>query len=319
MTTSNSKSMQTKNSQPKKPLVPALKLQIDSEVTRSIRQHARTFMQTEVCGVLIGDERNGILEIEASIQASSAAQAGTHVTFTQDAWQEIYKVKDESYPDHRIVGWYHSHPGFGVFLSEHDTFIHRNFFTSPNQVAWVYDPHTDEEGCFGWFDGEIHRIPSISIVDLRGDGEERTPHAGSYTGTEESDTQEEFTSVPGPRRPPPYAPQKQTFAPLMNIAGYVSVAVLGFALSYFFFPSVIGIAVNPYTMDPLLVNGRPIAVEPRQSFQSLNPLLLPPKPDAPATAPAAQPLPPATPSTTPSAPPQTQPSAKPDSKPGAHQ
>ena len=49
------------------------------------------------------------------------------------------------------------------------------FFSSPDQVAWVYDPHTDEEGCFGWIDGDIHRISTFSIVDNNGDGVERTP------------------------------------------------------------------------------------------------------------------------------------------------
>jgi proteasome lid subunit RPN8/RPN11 len=99
------------------------KVEIDSEVSRRIRQHARAHSKTEVCGVLIGEDANGIIEIRASIEALNAAQAGTHVTFTQDAWEAIYRVKDELYPEDRIVGWYHSHPGFGVFLSEHDMFI----------------------------------------------------------------------------------------------------------------------------------------------------------------------------------------------------
>ena len=136
-----------------------LRFEIDSEVTRCIRQHAHSNMTTEVCGVLIGGQRNGVVSIHASIQALNASQAGTHVTFTQDAWEAIYRIKDESFPEERIVGWYHSHPGFGVFLSEHDMFIHRNFFSSADQVAWVYDPHTDEEGCFGWIErrGAPHR------------------------------------------------------------------------------------------------------------------------------------------------------------------
>ena len=66
------------------------------------------------------------------------------------------------------MGWYHSHPGFGVFLSDHDTFIHKNFFSSPGQVAWVFDPHSDEEGCFGWVGGRIERLTRIGVVDRRG-------------------------------------------------------------------------------------------------------------------------------------------------------
>ena len=145
-------------------------IRIDSEVTRRVRQHARAHMQTEVCGVLVGKMCEGIIEIEAPIEAFTAAQAGAHVTFTQAAWETIYRVKDKNYPEDRIVGWYHSHPGFGVFLSDHDTFIHRNFFSSPDQIAWVYDPHSDEEGCFGWVDGSIHRIANISVADNSGDG-----------------------------------------------------------------------------------------------------------------------------------------------------
>ena len=126
------------------------RIEIDSEVTQNIRQHARAHSKTEVCGVLIGEFEDGAIDIRASIEGVNPAQAGTHVTFTQDAWEAIYRVKDERYPNERIVGWYHSHPGFGVFLSDHDLFIQQNFFSSPGQVAWVYDPHTDEEGCFGW-------------------------------------------------------------------------------------------------------------------------------------------------------------------------
>jgi proteasome lid subunit RPN8/RPN11 len=148
-------------------------IRIDSEVTRRVRRHARAHMQTEVCGVLVGKMCDGIIEIEAPIEAFTAAQAGAHVTFTQAAWETIYKVKDKNYPEDRIVGWYHSHPGFGVFLSDHDTFIHRNFFSSPDQIAWVYDPHSDEEGCFGWVDGSIHRIANISVADNSGEGPQR--------------------------------------------------------------------------------------------------------------------------------------------------
>jgi proteasome lid subunit RPN8/RPN11 len=156
-------------------------VRIDSEVTRRVRQHARAHMQTEVCGVLIGKLCDGIIEIEAPIEAFNATQAGAHVTFTQAAWETIYRVKDKDYPQERIVGWYHSHPGFGVFLSDYDTFIHRNFFSSPDQVAWVYDPHSDEEGCFGWVGGSIHRLASIHVADSNGEGPQQTgkPSAAS--------------------------------------------------------------------------------------------------------------------------------------------
>jgi proteasome lid subunit RPN8/RPN11 len=144
---------------------------IEGEVLRQIRQHARSNGKTEVCGVLIGGETGGGVSITARIPGLNAAQAGTYVTFTQDTWEHIYKIKDKDYPDERIVGWYHSHPGFGVFLSDHDTFIHKNFFSSALQVAWVYDPHSDEEGCFGWAGERLERVSEIRVKDDKG-GEE---------------------------------------------------------------------------------------------------------------------------------------------------
>ena len=136
---------------------------MEAEVARRIRQHCRTSMKAEVCGILIGTEQGTTTSVAACIPGANAAQGGAHVTFTQDTWEHIYKVKDEQYPNERIVGWYHSHPGFGVFLSDHDTFIQTNFFSSPQQIAWVYDPHTDEEGCFGWKNGAIAKIDDVSF------------------------------------------------------------------------------------------------------------------------------------------------------------
>src|SRR5207302_4021354 len=137
-----------------------------------------------VCGVLIGNTENERMIVEACIAGSNAAQGGAHVTFTQDTWEHIYKIKDKEFPDSKIVGWYHSHPGFGVFLSEHDLFIQQNFFSNPQQVAWVYDPHTDEEGCFGWVSGNIEKLSAIRVgysqsVEIEG--------AGGNTYEEEAD------------------------------------------------------------------------------------------------------------------------------------
>src|SRR5438093_5254017 len=146
----------------------AFTVMMDSDVLRRIRQHARAHAKTEVCGVLIGSGHDGTIRVTECIAGENASQAGTHVTFTQGTWEHVYKVKDAEFPDSRIVGWYHSHPGFGVFLSDHDTFIHKNFFCSHDQIAWVYDPHSDEEGCFGWAANHIQRIDSVKVADRRG-------------------------------------------------------------------------------------------------------------------------------------------------------
>jgi proteasome lid subunit RPN8/RPN11 len=164
---------------------------IESEVARKIRQHARSSMKAEVCGVLIGSTDDERTVVDACIHGVNAAQGGAHVTFTQDTWEHIYKIKDKDYPDDKIVGWYHSHPGFGVFLSEHDLFIQENFFSSPRQVAWVYDPHTDEEGCFGWVSGKIEKLSGVRFGYLQG----VTPGEGSSANAEQPELDDDAVSV----------------------------------------------------------------------------------------------------------------------------
>jgi len=50
--------------------------------------------------------------------------------------------------DEKIVGWFHTHPRMGVFLSHYDTFLHRNFFPEPWQVALVVEPFSSVAGFF---------------------------------------------------------------------------------------------------------------------------------------------------------------------------
>jgi proteasome lid subunit RPN8/RPN11 len=225
---------------------------VDGEVLRQIRQHARSCSKTEVCGVLIGSEDRNNLTIEACIAGANAAQAGTHVTFTQDTWEHIYKTKDAKYPDHRIVGWYHSHPGFGVFLSDHDTFIHKNFFSSPLQVAWVYDPLSDEEGCFGWVGKRLERLSEISMLDGKGGevaGETGKPEpVGAFEDEEEKDRNSEKSDkneeVPGWLRVS------------FSVLSYATVLMIGFLIAWYLFPKILIWPVDGKTGRPL--TDRPI-------------------------------------------------------------
>ncbi|MCI0351417.1 MAG: Mov34/MPN/PAD-1 family protein [Acidobacteriales bacterium] len=185
---------------------------MEAEVARRIRQHGRSSMKAEVCGVLIGTEQGRTTSVAACIAGVNAAQGGAHVTFTQETWEHIYKIKDAEYPNERIVGWYHSHPGFGVFLSDHDTFIQENFFASPQQVAWVYDPHTDEEGCFGWHDGKIEKLDDVAF-------RYRVP-VGAVLAADES------TDIPD--LPSAVSPEEPSWTDyLVRVSNYLLIFLLG--------------------------------------------------------------------------------------------
>jgi len=127
-------------------------------VLNDIHRHAYSRLDAEICGVLVGDVcRDGdglFLHIEASIRGEHATSELAGVTFTAETWSYMQGIMDEYHPGKKIVGWYHSHPDFGVFLSDMDLFIHRHFFDLPWQVAHVYDPIRREEGVFVWRSGE---------------------------------------------------------------------------------------------------------------------------------------------------------------------
>ena len=106
--------------------------------------HAKESLEKEICGVLAGtvceDQEGVFVHVAAVIRGAAAAHGSTHVTFTQETWNHIHQTLDREFPKLQIVGWYHSHPGFGVKFSEMDLFIQKNFFSGPTQFALVIDP-----------------------------------------------------------------------------------------------------------------------------------------------------------------------------------
>lgn len=60
----------------------------------------------------------------------------------------IYNGKNYSLDEMKIVGWYHSHPGFGVFMSGTDVITQRRYFPRDFHVALVIDPINGDRGFF---------------------------------------------------------------------------------------------------------------------------------------------------------------------------
>jgi proteasome lid subunit RPN8/RPN11 len=115
----------------------------------------------EIGGVLVGeilrDESGPFLLVDATIDALHAEEKGAELTFTHATWDHIHKEMDSKHAQKKIVGWYHTHPGFGIFLSDRDQFIHKSFFDLPFQIALVYDPKSKEHGVFAWREGQPAR------------------------------------------------------------------------------------------------------------------------------------------------------------------
>jgi len=127
----------------------------------NITAHGMTNTEVELCGVLVGslykDAHGPYLVISDAIRGREAREESSKVTFTHSAWEHIHKEMDEKHPQGMIVGWYHMHPGYGIFLSEADLFVHRHFFNAAWQVALVVDPKAQQQGVFFWDNGQIAR------------------------------------------------------------------------------------------------------------------------------------------------------------------
>jgi len=93
-----------------------------------------------------------IVHVIDSIIAQHTVMHGASVTYTPESWRHLNDTLWERYPDESavMVGWYHTHPGFGIFLSGMDLFIHQNFFTQIWHVAYVLDPRARNSGFFCW-------------------------------------------------------------------------------------------------------------------------------------------------------------------------
>jgi len=136
------------------------RIYIDESAFDRICNNAET--TREVGGILVGDvlkDKNGpFIKVDHVIEALHAEEKGTELTITHETWNHIHEQMDKTHSGKRILGWYHTHPNFGIFLSEQDQFIQQSFFNLAFQVALVYDPVRKVHGVFSWRDNKPWRV-----------------------------------------------------------------------------------------------------------------------------------------------------------------
>ena len=130
---------------------------VDLDVMRDMEAHAVSNTRVELGGVMLGKQLVGndgkpFVLVTESLRAEHYFATKGSFTFTHDTWSEITRRRSEFHPDLQMVGWYHTHPGWNVFLSGMDLFICDNFFNRPLDVALVIDPVNDDRGWFQWDD-----------------------------------------------------------------------------------------------------------------------------------------------------------------------
>lgn len=137
-----------------------LKIFILQETLDEVDDYLSGDLNNELGGVLLGDvcvnkNKEKFILINELIIAKHSNSSLSRLTFTHDTWDYINEVREKDYPDKKILGWFHSHPGHTVFLSNYDIFIQENFFNMYYMVAYVFDPTIKDRGFFLWRDNKV--------------------------------------------------------------------------------------------------------------------------------------------------------------------
>jgi proteasome lid subunit RPN8/RPN11 len=121
---------------------------------RDIVEHLGRDTTREHGGLLLGYEGPRTATDEMTVYVSKVLLAqhtfGTksRLVLTEDTWAEFANQTESlAGTNLRRVGWYHSHPSFGIFLSPYDLDVCSNF-QRQTHLALVYDPVSHEGGMF---------------------------------------------------------------------------------------------------------------------------------------------------------------------------
>lgn len=136
-----------------------LRIFVDLDVMREMESHAASDTRVELGGVLLGgqyEDQDGqpFVVVSDSLRAEHYEATKGSFKFTHETWEQISRQREEFPSDLQMVGWYHTHPDWGVFLSGMDLFICDHFFNRPLDLALVIDPCRLDRGWFQWTNHE---------------------------------------------------------------------------------------------------------------------------------------------------------------------
>ena len=132
---------------------------LNKHAEAKIRNHALAYRDKnlEVMGLLLGEVctwQGHEYVLIRDIVTTDLDATSVSVKFDSGSFEKLFENLDNAGFDYVVVGWYHSHPGYGCFLSETDIKTHGGIFVSPHQVAIVIDPLNFQIEAFQVRDGK---------------------------------------------------------------------------------------------------------------------------------------------------------------------
>jgi proteasome lid subunit RPN8/RPN11 len=145
--------------------LPDLRVYIRDHVLAAMHKRAQDAGDYEVGGFYLGGlhryEGRRYVDITVQVPALKAESARAQLTFSNEAQKALHEAIEKQHDNELVLGWYHTHPGYGVFLSGYDMFIQKNFYAREYHTAIVIDPHaggpTRDIGVFVWENDQVSR------------------------------------------------------------------------------------------------------------------------------------------------------------------
>ena len=152
---------------------------IVEDVYTAMWRHVNESPNIESGGVLVGhpfktdNDQTTFVVVVGAIPQHSSDRSVAHFTVGPSETAAARMVIEQQYPGLVLVGWYHSHPGHGIFLSGQDMTIVRSIYNSPWHIAIVLDPIRKSEGILWGQKGQrshhqidrlTHKFGSVSTV-----------------------------------------------------------------------------------------------------------------------------------------------------------
>lgn len=139
---------------------------------------------TELGGLLAGRFDGTTVTVAAAVPARGAVGTARSFTFTRQAWEDVTAELAARHPDLDLVGWYHSHPGLGLHLSDHDRYITSTFFPQPWHLAYVVDPHRGASAAYARGGTELVMSEGVTAEShdrpVAGQAHDRSVAGGTY-------------------------------------------------------------------------------------------------------------------------------------------
>ncbi|NLM42013.1 MAG: LysM peptidoglycan-binding domain-containing protein [Firmicutes bacterium] len=139
------------------------------EVMQALDRYSHLHSAGEQGGFLIGrkqdlksaEQYEILVERFVPIPQRSGA---SRLVITAEHYASVQSALERAGRGEQIVGWAHTHPGFGVFLSHFDREQHERFFPEPWQIAYVMDHQTPERALYHVLAGEWKRLPGYYVL-----------------------------------------------------------------------------------------------------------------------------------------------------------